>query len=77
MKKFYFVGGPKEGFSEEFFRRLGEIGGPPTGWHIHPHTNRDGQALHIVEAENISEILEHLQHFDGIYNRGEIIEIIR
>lgn len=77
MNKFYFVGGPKEGFSEEFFRRLGEIGGPPPGWHIYPHACHDGKALHIVEVETINEILEHLQHFNDIYDRGEIIEIIR
>lgn len=76
MKKFYFVGGPKEGLTEKFFRRLGDIGGPPSGWHIYPHANNDGKALHIVEAETISKILEHLQHFEGIYDRGEIIEII-
>lgn len=76
MKKFYFVGGPKEGYSEEFFRRLGEIGGPPTGWNVYPHSRQDGKALHIVEVETINDILEHLQYFDGIYDRGDIIEII-
>lgn len=76
MKKFYFVGGPKEGFAEEFFRRLGEIGGSPPGWRIYPHADNGGKALHIVEAENVSDILKHLQHFDDIYKRDEITEII-
>ncbi len=31
MKKFYFVGGPKIGQAEEFFRRLNQIGGSPSG----------------------------------------------
>ena len=39
MKKYYFVGGPKEGFAEEFFQRLGKLGGPPVGWRIFPHAN--------------------------------------
>lgn len=76
MKKFYFVGGPKEGFTEEFFQRLGEIGGPPPGWQIYPHASHDGKALHIVEAETTNEILDHLQNFNDIYDRGEIIEIV-
>ena len=46
------------------------------GWKIYPHANHDGKALHIMEAENIIVILEHLQHFDGIYDRGNITEII-
>jgi hypothetical protein len=45
MKKFYFVGGPKTGQSEEFFRRLNQIGGTPFGWRIYPHAVNDGKAL--------------------------------
>jgi hypothetical protein len=76
MKKFYFVGGPKTGQSEEFFRRLSEIGGPPPGWRIYPHAVNDGKALHIVEAQSPDEILVHLHHFDGIYEQSEIVEIV-
>lgn len=76
MRKFYFVGGPKQGFFEEFFQRLGQIGGSPSGWKIFPHARNDGKALHIVEAETKDKILEHLQRFDDIYERDEIIEIV-
>ncbi len=76
MLKFYFVGGPKPGKSEEFFRRLREMGGTPASWRIYPHANNDGKALHIAEVESPNEILDHLRHFDGIYEYGEIIEII-
>lgn len=65
-----------EGFAEEFFRRLGALGGPPPGWRIYPHAGSDGKALHIIEAESREEIIEHLNNFAGIYDRGEIIEII-
>jgi hypothetical protein len=37
MKMFYFVGGPKVGQAEEFFRHLNQIGGPPSSWRIYPH----------------------------------------
>jgi len=76
MRKFYFVGGPKTGQSEEFFRRLDEIGGTPAGWHIYPHTVIDGKALHIVDAGSQDEIVEHLQNFQGIYEWTDIIEIL-
>ncbi len=56
MKKFYFVGGPKAGQAEEFFRRLAQIGGPPSGWRIYPHAIKDGKALHLVEVESQDEI---------------------
>ena len=76
MKKFYFVGGPNIGQSEEFFRRLEQIGGTPPGWRIYPHAVSDGKALHIVEAEFQEEILNHLQHFHDIYEWSEIVELI-
>jgi hypothetical protein len=76
MKKYYFIGGPKKGFTEEFFQRLGKIGGPPTGWKIYPIVKEKGKALHIVDAENEGAIKEHLRHFEGIYERGDIIEIL-
>ncbi|MCL5421260.1 MAG: hypothetical protein M1461_02130 [Nitrospirae bacterium] len=76
MRKFYFVGGPKQGFFEEFFQRLVQIEGSPAGWKIFPHASNDGKALHIVEAETKDEISGHLQRFDDIYERGEIIEIV-
>jgi hypothetical protein len=52
MKKFYFVGGPKPGQAEEFFRRLNQIGGIPTGWHLYPHADNCGKALHIVDVQS-------------------------
>jgi hypothetical protein len=76
MKKFYFVGGPKSGQSEAFFRRLNQIGGSPPGWHIYPHTVNDDKALHIVDTESQDGILNHLQHFEGLYEWSEIVEII-
>lgn len=76
MKKFYFVGGPKSGRSEEFFRRLAEIGGTPAGWRLYPHAAGDGMALHIVEAGSEVEILDHLRHLQDIYERSEIREIV-
>jgi hypothetical protein len=63
MKKFYFVGGPKTGQAEAFFRRLHQIGGTPSGWRIYPRAVNDGKALHIVDVESQDEILNHLQHF--------------
>lgn len=75
MKLFYFVGGPKPGRAEEFFQRLHQIGGSPAGWRIYPHSTHDGKALHVVSAESQQAILDHLQHFDDIYERSEIIEV--
>ena len=75
MKKFYFVGGPKVGKSEEFFRRLREIGGTPPSWRVYPHVGNGGKALHIADVESQEEILNHLHHFDGIYEWSEIVEI--
>jgi hypothetical protein len=76
MKKFYFVGGPKRGQAEAFFRRLNQIGGTPFGWRLFPHADNSGKALHLVDAESQDEILNHLQHFHDIYERSEIVEII-
>lgn len=74
MKLFYFVGGPREGFALEFFRRLEQLGGPPPGWTIHPHA-ADPRALHIVEAASVQEVLDHLEHFRDIYEHGAIVEL--
>lgn len=76
MQKFYFVGGPKTGKFEEFFRRLDAIGGVPASWRIYPHADKNGKALHIAEVESEDEILNHLHHFDDIYEHSEIVEII-
>jgi hypothetical protein len=76
MRRFYFVGGPTASHSEEFFRRLAELGGPPPGWRLYPHAVPDGKALHIVDAESPEQITDHLRHFDGIYERGEIVEVV-
>ena len=43
MRTYYFVGGPLPGRMEEFRRRLGAAGGPPTGWLVYPHVSGDGQ----------------------------------
>lgn len=75
MRKYYFVGGPKPGQSEEFFRRLVGIWGTPPGWHIYPHSVNDGKALHIVDAKSRDDILDHLKLFGGIYECSEIVEI--
>ena len=76
MKKFYFVGGPKLGFFEEFFTRLKNVGGLPKGWTIYPHANEDGKVLHIVETNSLDDILTHLNNFNGIYENSDIVEII-
>jgi hypothetical protein len=76
MKKFYFVGGPKAAKSEEFFRRLDEVGGTPAGWRIYPHAFNDGKALHIVDVASQDEILHHLGHFHDIYEWSDILEIL-
>ena len=76
MKKFYFVGGPKPGQAEEFFRRLNQIGGTPKGWHLYPHADNSGKALHIVDVQSQDDIVHHLEHFHDIYEHSEIIEII-
>jgi hypothetical protein len=75
MKTFYFVGGPKPGMQEKFFQRLDEIGGAPQGWTIYPHTTDDGQALHVINVEALQDILDHLAHFDDLYEYGEIVEV--
>ena len=76
MKKFYFVGGPKTGQAEEFFRRLNQIGGSPSGWCLYPHADHSGKALHLIDAESQDDIIRHLEHFQGIYECSEIVEII-
>lgn len=76
MKKFYFVGGPKKTREAEFFQRLTELGGSPSGWIVLPHANKDGKALHIVEVSNANEITAHLEHFADIYERSEIVEVV-
>ncbi len=76
MKKFYFIGGPKSGRSEEFFQRLDQVGGTPSGWCVYPHAAVDGKALHIANADSLGNILDHLGNFEGIYERSEIVEII-
>ncbi len=76
VKKFYFVGGPKQDRLEEFFTRLQTLGGSPSGWEIYPHANNDGKALHVIAATQIDDVLAHLIHFDDIYDRGNIIEIV-
>jgi hypothetical protein len=76
MRLFYFIGGPKAGKAEEFFRRLQEIGGTPSSWKIYPHADQDGRALHLAAVASPQEILDHLQHFDDIYQHTEIIEIL-
>lgn len=75
MKTFYFIGGPKPGRAEEFFQRLAQVGGSPANWQIYPHAANDGKALHVVNAESLQNILDHLQHFQGIYEHSEIIEV--
>ncbi|HYU71937.1 MAG TPA: hypothetical protein VEL31_04570 [Ktedonobacteraceae bacterium] len=76
MKKFYFVGGPKTGQAEAFFRRLNQIGGTPSGWRLYPHASSDNKALHLVDAESQDDIVRHLEHFQDIYECSEIVEII-
>jgi hypothetical protein len=75
MRTFYFVGGPLPGREGEFFRRLELAGGSPSGWLIYPHLQGDGQALHVVTADSEQEILDHLDHFGGIYSHTEIVEV--
>ena len=77
MKTYYFVGGPTEGHEDSFFRRLAEMGGPPSDWRIYPHANGDGRALHVVEAESEVPIVTHLAQFEEMYERGPIIEVTR
>lgn len=48
----------------------------PAGWRISPHAANDGKALQLVQAESRDEIANHLRHFDGIDECGEIGEII-
>ena len=75
MKTFYFVGGPKPGWAEEFFRRLARIGGTPGNWLIYPHVTGDGKALHVASVESLENILDHLQHFQDIYEHSDIVEV--
>lgn len=75
MKRYYFVGGPKPDHVDEFFQRLQQLGGSPNGWQVFPHASGDGKALHLITAKTEKEILEHLQHFNDIYEHTDIIEI--
>jgi hypothetical protein len=75
MRTFYFVGGPIQGKSSEFFQILMRIGGSPPGWSIYQHAINDGRALHLVKAESEKEILNHLKQFSGIYEYTDIVEI--
>ena len=72
----FLVGGPKVGEGDASFRRLREVGGVPPGWSIYPHAGDNGKALHLVEAVSSQEIFDHLQYFEDIYERGEIVEIL-
>jgi hypothetical protein len=73
---YYFVGGPTAGDRDAFMKRLEAVGGPPRGWHIYPHLSSDDRALHLVEATTVDDIAAHLANFEGIYERGDIVEII-
>ncbi len=75
MRTFYFVGGPKPDHVEEFFARLAKVGGSPSNWQIYPHVANDGKALHLVNAESVQPIRDHLQHFQDIYEHSEIVEV--
>lgn len=75
MKKFYFVGGPKPGQSDEFFQRFGRAGGTSGGWRACPPTFTDGRALRMADVESQRQIWSHLLHFDGASEWGEIVEI--
>jgi hypothetical protein len=77
MRLFYFVGGPAEGETDAFRRRLADVGGSPPGWRIYPYAGGDNRALHVVEAANQESILAHLAQFDRIYKRGPIVEIVQ
>jgi len=50
--------------------------GSVTLMRIYPHAVNDGQALHIVDVGSRQEILDHLRHFDDIYEHTEIVEIL-
>ena len=76
MRRFYFVGGPTEGHLREFLELLAGVGGTPEGWEVFPHLEPDGRALHLVQAASEDEILAHLAHFDPIYERGTIVEVV-
>jgi hypothetical protein len=76
MKTFYFIGGPKPGEAATFFERLARAGRPPVGWEIYPHVVQDGKALHLVRAESIQCIVDHLRTFEDIYERSEIFEVL-
>jgi hypothetical protein len=42
---------------------------------VYPHASGDGRALHVVHAESCDELTRHLERFDGIYSRDEIVEV--
>jgi hypothetical protein len=76
MRTYYFVGGPIPGHAEAFFRRLSQAGGPPPGWHIYPHAEGDGRALHVVRVESAEAIAAHLAQFADIYEATPPIEVV-
>ncbi len=76
MTTYYFVGGPRPGEAEEFFRRLNAAGGPPAGWQIYPHASGDGKALHIVRADSAAAIESHLARFADIYEATPPVEVV-
>ncbi len=54
---------------------FGAAGGPPPGWLVYPPASGEGRALHVVHAESRDEVIRHLERFDGIYSRDEIVEV--
>jgi hypothetical protein len=77
MKHYYFIGGPRIGSEDAFVELLEAIGGPPPGWLIYPHANRDGRALHVIETDAPNAIVDHLERFGPIYERGPIVEVVK
>jgi hypothetical protein len=76
MKHYYFIGGPRGGSEDAFIEKLKGIGGPPPGWLIYPHANRDGRALHVIETDAPTSISDHLEQFGSMYERGPIVEVV-
>jgi hypothetical protein len=76
LKLFYFVGGPPPDQQRAFLARLAELGGPPPGWRIYPHASGNGQALHLVETDDVASIPAHLTAFGPAYGHEPIVEVI-
>jgi hypothetical protein len=76
MRRYYFVGGPRAGSEPVFLHQLEEVGGAPSGWRIYPHADKGGQALHIVDVEDETDIDIHLSQFGSLYERGPIVEVV-